>query len=90
MPETHGEVLAPYRIQVQCPPHAVPWARRQLLAVLEDTALDTWFTIPEPISGPSWGLWWDDTLIWSGVQPDPMAWAEALLEGWWGVGGGCC
>ena len=81
--------LPPYRLQLVCPPDAADTAHTQLLAALGATALDDWFTVLTPVSG-SWTLWWDDQRIWHGVTADPRAWEAALLEGWWGAGGGCC
>ncbi|PSR20012.1 MAG: hypothetical protein C7B45_17025 [Sulfobacillus acidophilus] len=80
---------APHRLQLVCPRAAAAQAQGQLIRVLAETALDDWFTLAAPIPG-AWSLWWDDTPIWSGPDPNPPAWRDALLEGWWGSGGGCC
>ncbi len=79
----------PYRLQLMCPPDVADHAQSQLIRVLAETALDDWFTVAAPISG-TWSLWWDTTAIWRGEGLDPESWCEALLDGWWGSGGGCC
>lgn len=80
---------APYRLQLRCPTEAADIAQAQLMGALEETALDDWFTVAAPVPG-LWALWWDDQMIWTGFTVDPRAWAQALLESWWGSGGGCC
>ena len=63
-------------------------ASRAIGQVLAATGLTDWFDWAV-VSGP-WALWWDDALLWTGSTADPEAWTQALLEGWWGQGGGCC
>lgn len=79
----------PFRLRLSVPVEATAVAQTQLAAALAATGLDAWFDLASPTSGP-WALWWDDTAIWVGSGADPAAWQEALLEGWWGSGGGCC
>ncbi len=81
--------FAPYQLQLHCPATAAAEAHHLLVMALAETALDAWFTVALPMTGP-WSLWWDDTQIWAGEHPDPGTWTEVLLEGWWGAGGGCC
>lgn len=78
-----------YRLQLVCPRTSAAPAQAQLVQVLTETGLDDWFTLAAPIPG-AWCLWWDATAIWRGEDTDPEAWSEALLDGWWGSGGGCC
>lgn len=78
-----------YRLQLVCPPEAADIAQTQLRETLEKTGLDDWFTVAAPICGP-WALLWDDRALWRGEALDEPAWEDALLEGWWGEGGGCC
>lgn len=87
-PRLHAS-WAPYRLQLVCPPAAAAPAHNQLLHALAETALDDWFTVADPLPG-AWSLWWDTTVIWRGDGLDREAWSEALLDGWWGSGGGCC
>lgn len=79
----------PFRLQLTGPKSEVRAAEAALTQALAATGLDEWFERVSPTIGP-WGLWWDETAIWTGAEPDPAAWQAALLEGWWGAGGGCC
>ncbi|MCY0900417.1 MAG: hypothetical protein OWU33_16085 [Firmicutes bacterium] len=57
--------------------------------VIMDIGLDLWVGV-RWIHGDTWSLWWDNVMLWAGTMPDQDAWRDALLEFWWGQGGGCC
>lgn len=59
-----------------------------LQGLVESVGMQDWFDLV--IAEGPWSVWWDDRLLWQGDDQDPKAWEDALLEAWWGSGGGCC
>lgn len=57
-------------------------------SAIEAAGLGGWFDC-RWTSG-EWQLCWEEQPIWMGSAPNAEAWRDALLEAWWGAGGGCC